>query len=365
MENQSRRQVYFIVHGNENIGAGHIMRSISLARGFQKRGYEVLFFSKYQQGIESIEKAGIKVQPMPHGMNFDRSSFFYGDSSELEEDIRYIVENIQEEVELIVVDSYNVSKKFFNSLRKLTKCLIYIDDLNAFSYPIDILVNGTASAFNIGYEKKQTAVLLLGLKYNLLRSEFSDIGLRKVKKSVHDILITTGNSDPCHMTEKLLRDLTYDTTYKEIKYHVIVGSGFKKDIWFNSRVTNNKKIKLYDKPDTISKIMMQCDLAIAAGGSTLYELAACGVPTIVFAYADNQIPHIKALAEKGMVRYIGKYDNWDEKLLKREINYWITHVEERSKLVVELQAMIDGKGYERIVQEIEQWLNNKMIHGVS
>ena len=353
-------RVYFIVHGNENIGAGHIMRSISLAREFQKKGYEVIFFSKYPQGIELIQEAKIKVFPMPHENNFQKNTFFYGNNSELKEDIRYIYENIQEEAEIIVVDSYNVSEKFFDSLRKLTKCLIYIDDLNAFSYPIDILINGTAAAFNMGYEKKQTAALLLGLKYNLLRSEFSGIGMRKIKNCVQDILITTGNSDPFHMTQKLLKDIVYDTKYKEITCHVIVGSGFDKDIMFNPQFTDNTSIKLYDKPNRISEIMLQCDLAVAAGGTTLYELAVCGVPTIVFAYADNQIPHISALEGKRMIKYIGKYDEWNEKQLKRELDFWITHFEERIELIEKLQTLIDGNGCKRVVLGIEQWIKSNV-----
>lgn len=61
--------------------------------------------------------------------------------------------------------------------------------------------------------------------------------------------------------------------------------------------------------------MMKCDLAIAAGGSTLYELGICQVPAIVFAYADNQLSHINWLAENRLIEYIGDVDSWDDKEL--------------------------------------------------
>ncbi|MCR5796546.1 MAG: hypothetical protein K6G63_01315 [Eubacterium sp.] len=44
--------------------------------------------------------------------------------------------------------------------------------------------------------------------------------------------------------------------------------------------------------------MQKCDIAISAAGSTLYELCACGVPTITYTTADNQIKAEKFLAKK-------------------------------------------------------------------
>lgn len=38
----------------------------------------------------------------------------------------------------------------------------------------------------------------------------------------------------------------------------------------------------------MSELMQQCDMAVSAAGSTLYELCACGMPTITYVLADNQ-----------------------------------------------------------------------------
>ena len=80
----------------------------------------------------------------------------------------------------------------------------------------------------------------------------------------------------------------------------------------------------------------------------------------MFAYADNQIPHIRALEEKRMIKYIGKYDEWNEKQLKRELDFWITHFEERIELIEKLQTLIDGNGCKRVVLGIEQWIKSNV-----
>lgn len=348
-------KIYFIVHGNARTGMGHIMRSISLAEAFKMCGHEVIFFSKYEQGISLLRKLDMEVYEISSETYFGGQSFFYGSPEELDKDIITIRKWMIKKADVIIVDSYNVSRSFFENLGKLTNCLVYIDDLNFFSYPVDILVNGTASAFDMGYEKTQSAQLLLGLKYNQVRSGFSSLPLRKINGSITDILITTGNGDPFHITEKILGILMSVKRFWGIKYHIIVGGGFEKNIWSDTSVINNEQIVLYDNPSNMCEIMLKCDVAISAGGSTLYELAACGVPTIVFAYADNQLLHIKALEREGLLKYIGYYDKLDSNQLVGYIDYLTNNLNVWKKLVLKQQTLIDGNGCNRIENKIEHF----------
>lgn len=48
--------------------------------------------------------------------------------------------------------------------------------------------------------------------------------------------------------------------------------------------------------------MEKCDVAISACGSTLYELAVCGVPTIGIIIADNQIGICEKLNNMGVIK---------------------------------------------------------------
>ena len=53
----------------------------------------------------------------------------------------------------------------------------------------------------------------------------------------------------------------------------------------------------------MSEVMKYCDIAITAGGSTMYELCACGVPMITYAFADNQLPGVEGFEKLGVARY--------------------------------------------------------------
>ena len=54
----------------------------------------------------------------------------------------------------------------------------------------------------------------------------------------------------------------------------------------------NLSLRMHRNVDHMSLLMNRADMAISAGGSTCYELARCGVPTLVVSIANNQIPEV-------------------------------------------------------------------------
>ena len=65
---------------------------------------------------------------------------------------------------------------------------------------------------------------------------------------------------------------------------------------------SRRRVSFVRAPDTLLPLMLEADLAIAAGGQTLYELAATGTPTVALALFENQIASVHALAGAGVVR---------------------------------------------------------------
>ncbi len=348
--------VYFVVHGSAHIGMGHVMRSLSLAEAFRECGHQVVFFSKYEPGIARIRKSGFPVRIIPgFGEKKKVKGFFYGNPEEALQDAQYIQKQLSKAADIIIVDSYNVTPEFFRTLKKASRYLVYIDDLNAFSYPVDFLINGSAAAMDMGYEKTQSAQLLLGLSYNLIRKEFRDLPPRQSKEKITDILLTTGNSDPCHMTEMFRDIFASENIFRNINFHVIIGSGFEPGNLKDLNTWADLTVYFYEQPERVSMIMQKCDLAITAGGSTLYELAACGVPAIAFAYAENQIPQILALEKRELLYYIGIYQNIDKMKTLQYLKIMKENYDFRKVLTKKLQTLVDANGSIRIVKKLEQY----------
>ena len=55
---------------------------------------------------------------------------------------------------------------------------------------------------------------------------------------------------------------------------------------------------------------MQTDLCLGGGGTSLYERAILGIPSVVITVAENQIPNTISLAKLNTITYLDHYDQW-------------------------------------------------------
>ena len=104
-----------------------------------------------------------------------------------------------------------------------------------------------------------------------------------------------------------------------------------------------------DVKDMLS-LMCSCDIAVSAAGSTLYELCACGVPTITYVLADNQINGEKSFVESGSMISIGDIRTdkmYCNKMIDQIIN--LSRDYDLRKVISKKQGMItDGCGADRL-----------------
>lgn len=349
-------EIVFLSHGGPLVGMGHVIRCLSLAKQFRIKGKQVLFISKFAVGQQIIMSEGFKVLPLVDDNEIEEKQFCYGNSESLKIEWRQLNKLLPTlSADAIIVDSYNVETWFFKELKEYTKCLVYIDDLHIMDYPVDVIINGNINAQKLKYPIIEGQRRLLGLSYNLIRSEFKGIQDRnKEQRSWNRILISTGASDPYDFTKIVLSYLVNLKEFQELEIKVVLGQAFqkernKKNIIFYQKYSN---IKFYDSPNDISDLMKRSDYAITAGGSTIYELFACGVIPIAFIYAKNQEKIISEALGLGYLFSIGRYDELNE---EKFISLWkkvMEHKELNNEIVKRIQTAVDCKGTERIVNII-------------
>jgi len=108
----------------------------------------------------------------------------------------------------------------------------------------------------------------------------------------------------------------------------------------------------------MSEIMLKCDVAVTAGGSTMYELAACGIPMVTFIYADNQRPAVEMLEQEGYIVNLGEYFSVEKNFWLKSMNLF-ENKKLRETMSGNLQKLVDGKGAERVVEELETILEKR------
>lgn len=349
----SRVNIGIRADGSTNIGMGHIMRCLSMAKGFRNVGTNVYFLSRHEQGISRIQQDGFEVIKMPYRKSRSLEGFSYGDFSELEEDAKEIINSIKTfNLDVLVVDSYNVTKEFFLELKPHVK-LCYVDDVNKFVYPVDVLINGNITGTTLNYTKySDDELMLLGLKYNLIRDEFKGLPERIINRDVREIMITTGGSDPFNLSLRLAGIILSDEEFKNIGINIVVGSGFTDVDNLRELCQKNKNVVLHENVSKMSEIMLRSDISISAGGSTLYELCACGTPTLGIVIADNQREVVDVLSAEGYITSLGRHSELSDREVLGSLKLLCKDYDRRAFVSRKIQKLVDGEGVRRVVEEI-------------
>jgi spore coat polysaccharide biosynthesis predicted glycosyltransferase SpsG len=232
-----------------------------------------------------------------------------------------------------------------------------IDDYNHLSYyQADILLNQNINAPELKYSCSENTVQLLGCKYVMLRREF--LQYRDLKREIPDkarnIFVTMGGADPDNVTLKVLKAI-YLLNEPDIEVKVIVGPS-------NPHLEVLKsELKDYDlpvslifspPPEKMPEFMAWADMAVTAGGSTCWELAFMGVPSLIITVAENQEGIGEGLEKVGAARNLGWFFKIDVNGLKDEMSTLICDYRVRNEMCLYGKELIDGNGVHRIINRI-------------
>ncbi len=333
--------------GNSQIGAGHIMRCLSVAMALKKLGEEVWFVLADESSRELVESRGYRV----HVLGTDYRQM------EGELDI-YLSFLGQEKPACILIDSYYVTEKYFNKLGELTK-IAYFDDMFEGVYPLDIIINYGICAEELNYQEKYpgTTKCLLGPYYAPVREEFQNREIRFCG-DLTDVLITTGGSDAYNLAGQILQEALQDEYTQTLRYHVVSGA-FNSHLYELRQIEkNHSNVRVYSNVKRMSDVMLQCDVALTAGGSTVLELSALGIPFLCFSFVDNQEPGVQALVKKDLTAYGGNYLTKKERMIKdliRNLKLLGQDNSLRNRYARKIRECIDGNGAMHIAQEIQKF----------
>lgn len=186
---------------------------------------------------------------------------------------------------------------------------IILDDTNNNVPWANVVLNSSILAQSTNYPRE--AQLLLGSEYFILDEQFETAD-RKTRRQngLFNILVTFGGSDPTGLTLKVLKTLA-KSVYPEFVFKIVLGPGYT-DFEELENVVDcfSGKLNLFRNPDDLLPFFNDCDLAICAGGRTLYELVALKVPTLAIASIDHEESVIDAFLKKGLI--LGGLNEWDE-----------------------------------------------------
>ncbi len=334
-------KILFRTDASATIGLGHVMRCLALAETAGNAGHTAVFVMA--PGASAVEER----------LKEGRFNVIILDAKPgSSDDAAQCVKTAKAEAaDFIVVDGYHFSGAYQAALQKSGIPLLFIDDYgHGAPYAADLILNQNSYAPNHPEwyaDRRSDARLLLGCTYTMLRREF--LTAKRQKKEIPDtassVLVTMGGGDPQNATLKILQALQAIRAIPLAVTVVIGGANPHRAQIESARGDARIIVDTKEMP----RLMAQADMCIAAAGTTSYELASLGVPSLLCVLADNQRAVAENLRQRNVAAFLGNPLELPVDRIAQEILGLLKNREERAQYAVNGPLLVDGRGSERVL----------------
>ncbi|WP_226000513.1 UDP-2,4-diacetamido-2,4,6-trideoxy-beta-L-altropyranose hydrolase [Paenibacillus sp. BJ-4] len=333
-----------------NIGTGHVMRCLALAKALISSGREVVFV--FQQMPDHLVEKVKQIGCIPFYLN---SEYPVGSI----EDAVYVSSKIdnafQNGFDWIIIDHYQISDIWEKEMYRIAKNILVIDDLANRTHICNILLDQNLYEISDSRYNRLTnnAKQLIGPSYALLRDEFH-LERKKVKTrsgAIRRVLVTFGGTDPTNETLRSLYALDKEGILdSNLDFDILVGQSYGHLNELRKIVDSKNSLSLHIQSNSVAAIMREADLAICSGGTLTWERYCMGLPGVVIAVAENQI-HNATMGERlGIDIFLGFHSNVRDLDIVSNLKDYHGDLGNNSLRAFNI---VDGRGVERVVRNLE------------
>ena len=115
-------------------------------------------------------------------------------------------------------------------------------------------------------------------------------------------------------------------------------------------------LEVHHDVSDMASLMADCQVAVSAAGSTLWELCVMGLPRLVFSIAPNQRPLAEAAAAAGAAIDLGRMSELFPKSVVARLDDLLDAPEARQAQAQAGLELVDGQGACRVAQALSEEL---------
>ncbi len=337
----STDRLYVRTDATPDTGLGHFMRCLALAQAWRDSGAPVTFIGRYapalvpllrDEGIAHVDVA--QRHPAP---------------GDLATTIAHVPTSA-----IVVLDGYAFDVDFQHRLGEDRRLLVIDDVGDRDAYAGFALLNPNVDAASIRY-RAAPAQRLLGSRYAPLRRAFRQRAaeLRSAARRAtaptdgHNVLVSLGGADVDNHTLRLLRCLVAAPDYAAA-ICAVIGPLNPHVAALEAFAAKHQTVELVVAPTDLLERLCSSDVVIAAAGSISAELAALGVPALLFAVADNQKLVGPAMQRAGAALFGGDFRTLDDDALAATVTNALRDTTALVAMCERGPSLIDGQGALRV-----------------
>lgn len=252
----------------------------------------------------------------------------------------------------LVLDGYAFDGDFQATLVAGGQRVLALDDYgHAGHYSAALVLNPNpgADATLYGRHGPDTR-LLLGPRFALLRDEFRRWSSPRpaVPPRARRVLLTFGGGDPANVTMGVLDALAAVPGPLEVL--LLVGAANPHEAALRAAAARSPhSVGIEVNVRDMARPLAWADLAVAAAGGTMLELARVATPQISIVLADNQAPGAAAMARAGVVVNLGRHEDLNAAVISAEVAALVDDAPRRAELSRRGRDIADGRGAVRVL----------------
>ncbi|NLT23676.1 MAG: UDP-2,4-diacetamido-2,4,6-trideoxy-beta-L-altropyranose hydrolase [Syntrophorhabdus sp.] len=325
------------------VGLGHLKRCVTLSEELKKRGHEVYFICRADTR-SFLSRLMATIENEAEYMEWSLDPI---------EDAKHVTKCCaRKRIDIAIVDHYRANEEYQKVLYEAGVRWLQFDGRASHPFWADWVLNMSPAANRSLYDGliRKEARLLLGPGYAVLRREFAEkSGPKAIKGNVRRILLTFGGGDDAGAAMLCLNAIKSIDASKT----VVMNSGTSQERsvrkWCDD--PGNRTTAVFDTSD-VSVYMAAADLGITAGGTTVFEMAALGVPLLMLQIADNQVPVCKAWQERGYGVNLGVIAHLKPEDVLRETSSLMEDEARRKDMSEKGASLVDGRGAGRVTEAL-------------
>lgn len=206
----------------------------------------------------------------------------------------------------------------------------------------DVIVDGSPRAETVFDDLYANASVGLGPAYLALRREFSNRPRRAVAdEPLLSVLVVMGGTDPGGYSVPLAGSIS--RMQSVAKVGVVGGESSALDGGAEGRI-----VSVARRAD-FAAMVEEWDFVVTAAGTTVWELAALGLPMAVLGVAENQRDYYDTVVDHGMAVPLGFMPDLAAVDLHSLAQSLSSHAS-RVKISAAARHLVDGRGAERVVR---------------
>jgi spore coat polysaccharide biosynthesis predicted glycosyltransferase SpsG len=324
----SNRGIVFRVDGGRAMGMGHVVRCQWLAKALrEKYGSSVSFCMNGDDvGVAAVKRRGWPVVHVAPGE-------LGGTGADA----------------LIIDLPARVSAEAVRAFRRGNPrtVVVLIDTDCSARIEADLVVNPLETVTTDSSRQGFRGKLYVGPAYAMVDPAFGRVPRRKSIAVRHPrLLVSMGGSDPYGLTLQALQAL--DGMQEEFHVTIAIGPAFLHEARLQAWLAGARRQYECRREDSLLDLMVNSDLALVSFGTTVYELAATGLPAVALSITDEHARSAKVFARGGSLIHLGLFSTVSAAEIQTAVRELLNSPHLRLTMAQRGQALVDGNGAEKV-----------------